>query len=179
MPRPLMLTALKTGGKAVILLIVVVGARDQGPGEQTARGADLPIRPVYWLVAQSNFSSVPLSGPQLCELSSGIERELGRERCRKALQSQAELEKSIESDGQQEALYVETELQGPKPKVTLWAEGKDHHTGKIADFPCEGTRAERCVELALRDFPADISTHDETCHRGKQCRADSRMFIVP
>jgi len=110
-------------------------------------------------------------------LKSGIVGKLGTERCRMASESQAEVEKSIESDGQQEALYVEMKLQGPKPKVTLWAEGKNHQArsrNSLRSHP-----GERCLEYAMRDFPADISDHDQNCHGGKQCRVDTRQFIVP
>jgi len=177
-PRPLILGVLPPAGSAVILLILAAGAPHRAPAEQAMGGVELPIRPVYCLLAQSNFSKEPLSGPQLFILKSGIVGKLGTERCRMASESQAEVEKSIESDGQEEALYVEMKLQGPKPKVTLWAEGKNHQ-GKIAEFPCEGTPGERCLEYAMKDFPADISDHDLHCHGGKQCRVDDRLFIVP
>jgi hypothetical protein len=177
-PRPLILGALPPAGGAVILLILAVGAPHRAPAEQAMGGVELPIWPVYCLVGQSNFSKEALSGPQLFSLKSGIVGKLGTQRCRTASESQAEVEKSIESDGQQEALFVEMKLQGPNPKVTLWAKGKDHE-GKIVEFPCQGTPGERCLERAMKDFPTDISIHDEHCHGRKQCRVDDKQFIVP
>jgi hypothetical protein len=177
-PRPLIFGARPLVCGTVIQLILAAGAPQRPPAEQALRGVDLRIQPVYMLVAQSNYSKEQPSGPQLVMLSSGIAQHLGKERCRMASQSQAELEKIIESDSQQEALYMEIRLQGAKPTVNLWTRWRDH-VGKIAAFACDPATGERCVEYAVRDFPADISNHDEMCHRGKQCRVDDRLFIVP
>lgn len=180
---PLIFAALSPVGSAVILLIVAAGAPHRAPPEQATGGVYSPIRPVYLLVVNSDYSNEPLSGPQLSMFETRIVGKLGgeRARCKKDFHSQAEVQKIIESDGQQEALYLDTtQLKGSRPKVALWAESRDHREGKIREIKCEYTEVERCKELAMRDFPADVARHDEDCHRVIHCKVDQEtMFIVP
>jgi hypothetical protein len=165
---------------AVLLLALAAGTLHWAPAEQSEPAESPPTQPVYWVAAYSNFSKEPLSDKYLCPLLHGIERQLGRQRCRRAYESWAEIEKAIQNDRGQEALYVVTSPPSRgRPKVVLWARCQDHD-GIIAEFPCDpATTGESCAEFAVKDFPSDVSKHDEMCHREKQCRKDSRDFIVP
>lgn len=163
---------------AVLQLALAAQPPHQARTKQTVPVASVQVGPIYWLAVQSNFSREALSGPDLILFRTGIEQQLGRPRCRVASESQVEIEKDIEKDGSIEALYIQNDSIQKKPKVVLWARCKDHD-GKIAEFQCDSATGGRCLELALRDFPADISNHDAVCHRGKSCRADTRLFIVP
>jgi len=177
MPRPLSL-ALPPLCCAVLLLTLAAQTYHQARAGQSRLTENPEVKPVYWLTPQSNFSKEPISYSNLIMLRARIQKQLGQPRCLVVSKSQAEIEKDIEKDGKAEALYIEVKLTQKKPRVVLWARWKEYE-GKIAEFACDPATGERCVELALSDFPTDISNHDEKCHRGKPCRVDEySMFIV-
>lgn len=156
---------------ALLLLVLSAGALHRAPAEQ-------PLQLIYLLAAQSNYYKEPLPAGDLDSFRAGIERRLGKQRCRVAYKSQAEIEQGIENDRNQEALYVEVRRSAVNLKVVLRAACQDHR-GKIGEFTCDRASGGSCIENALKDFPSDVSNHDESCHRGKPCRVDPSDNIVP
>jgi hypothetical protein len=163
---------------AVLLFLLTPQASHKQTSTQSLMGEAPQVKPVFWLTAQSNFSKEPLLEPDILSFRSGIEHTLGGLRCRIVFESEAEIEKDIQNDDGVEALMIEIKHNQKKPMIVLWVKCKGH-TGKIAEYPCDAATGDRCLGLALKDFPTDVSNHDKDCHRGKPCRVDANAFVVP
>jgi hypothetical protein len=163
---------------ALLLFLLTPQASHKQTSAQSLMVEAPQIKPVFWLTAQSNFSKEPLSEPDILSFRYGIDRTLGGPRCRIASESEAEIDKDIQKDDGVEALMIEVKRNQKKPMIVLWVKCKDH-IGKIAEYPCDAATGDRCLGLALKDFPTDVSNHDKNCHRGKPCRVDSDLHIVP